>query len=190
MAVDAGIPEQQSHLVNWDELQIEERLDDEGEGRIEVFDEDQVYRLLGLRTDDDPEQSAADATSNADDATANNGGTVPDVDARGAGIPDVDTGGAAIPDIDTRGAAIPVDDAIPEERVLVYDPNKPCMDLGTVFPSMVDFRLAVRQFAINKQFGLHTAKTDKERFIGTCLGEVFPWRINARKLPNSKTVMV
>jgi hypothetical protein len=180
VVVDVGIPKQQSHLVNWDELQIEERQDDEGEGRIEIFDEDQVYHLLGLRTDDNPEQSATDATSNADDATTNNGGTVPDVGARGAAMPDVDTGGAAIPevdtggaaipDIDTRGAAIPVDDAIPEERVLVYDPNKPCMDIGTVFPSMVDFRLAVRQFAINKQFGLHTAKTDRERFIGKCLG--------------------
>jgi hypothetical protein len=150
VAVAAGISEQQSYLINWDELQIEERQDDEGEGRIEVFVEDQVYHLLGLRTDGDLEPTAANANSNADDATANNGSDVPDVDVRGATNPNIDTRGAAIPDIDIRGAAIPDDDAIPEERVLVYDPNNPCMDIGTVYPSMVDFRLAMRQFAINK----------------------------------------
>jgi hypothetical protein len=51
---------------------------------------------------------------------------------------------------------------------MVYDPNKPCMDIGTVYPNMVEFRLIVRQFAINKEFALHTVKTDTERFIGTC----------------------
>jgi len=169
--VDSGILEQpQGHVVNWDELRIEERQDNEGEGRLEIFDEDELYRLLGLRTEDDHGQGAADGTSNDDQATANNGSTVPDVD--------------------TRGAAIPVDDAIPEERVMVYDPNKPCMDIGTVYPNMVEFRLAVRQFAINKEFALHTVKTDTERFIGKCMAPDCPWHINGRKQRHSKTVMV
>ena len=169
--VDGGILEQpQGHVVNWDELRIEERQDDEGEGRLEIIDEDELYRLLGLRTEDDHGQGAVDGTSNDDQATANNGSTVPDVD--------------------TRGAAIPVDDAIPEERVMVYDPNKPCMDIGTVYPNMVEFRLAVRQFAINKEFALHTVKTDTERFIGKCMAPDCPWHINGRKQRHSKTVMV
>ncbi|KAF0889922.1 hypothetical protein E2562_033897 [Oryza meyeriana var. granulata] len=33
---------------------------------------------------------------------------------------------------DTNGAAIHVDDAIPRERVIAYDLNNPCMDVGTV----------------------------------------------------------
>jgi len=169
--VDGGILEQpQGHVVNWDELRIEERQDDEGEGRLEIIDEDELYRLLGLRNDDDHGQGAADGTSNDDQATANNGSTVPDVD--------------------TSGVAIPVDDAIPEERVMVYDLNKPCMDIGNVYPNMVEFRLAVRQFAINKEFALHTVKTDTERFIGKCMAPDCPWHINGRKQRHSKTVMV
>ena len=51
--VDGGILEQpQGHVVNWDELRIKERQDDEGEGRLEIFDEDELYHLLGLRTED------------------------------------------------------------------------------------------------------------------------------------------
>ena len=73
---------------------------------------------------------------------------------------------------------------------MVHDPNNPCMDIGTVYPNMVEFRLAVRQFAIKKQFGLRTVKTDTERFIGKCMGEVCPWHINARKEKNSKSVRV
>ena len=54
VSVDGGILEQPwRHVVNWDELRIEERQDDEGEGRLEIIDEDELYRLLGLRTDDD-----------------------------------------------------------------------------------------------------------------------------------------
>ncbi|CAN6237335.1 unnamed protein product [Urochloa humidicola] len=113
VAVDGAVPEEHGHLVNWAELQIEEWLDDEGEGRMELIDEVKVYCLLGLRTEDDDGQSVANATSNNDavpdvgQATADNSSTVPDVG----------SSGAAIPDIDTRGAAIPVDDAIPEETV-------------------------------------------------------------------------
>jgi hypothetical protein len=170
VAIDGAVPEQQGHVVNWEELQIKERQDDEGEGRMEFFDEDQLYRLLGLRTEDDHGQGAADGTSNVDHATTKNDSTVPDVD--------------------TRGAAIPVDDAIPEERVMVYDPNNPCMDIGSVYPNMVEFRLAVRQFAINKEFALHTVKTDTERFIGKCMAPDCPWHINGQKQRHSKTVMV
>ena len=121
---------------------------------------------MGLRTEDE----AGGLPSNEDQTTTINGSTVPD--------------------IDTRGAAIPVDDEIPEERVIVYDPNNPCMNLGTVYPNMVEFRLAVRQFAINKEFALHTVKSDKERFIGKCMAPDCPWHINGRKQRDSDIVMV
>ncbi|KAG2620415.1 hypothetical protein PVAP13_3NG093160 [Panicum virgatum] len=42
--------------------------------------------------------------------------------------------------MDTVGAAIPVEDDVPGERILVYDPNNPCMDIGTVYPNMEEFR--------------------------------------------------
>lgn len=42
MAVNGAIPEQpQGHVVNWDELRIVERQNDEGEGRLEIFDEEE-----------------------------------------------------------------------------------------------------------------------------------------------------
>jgi hypothetical protein len=184
VAVNGVVPEQHRHLVNWAELQIEEWLYDEGEGRMELIDEDKVYYLLGLRTEDDDGQSVANSTSNND--------AVPDVGqaTTNSTVPDVGSSGAAIPNIDTRGAAIPVDDAIPEETMMLHDPNNPCMDIGTVYPSMVEFRLAVRQYAINKQFGLRTAKTDTKRFTGKCMGEVCLWHIHARKVKNSKSVRV
>jgi len=45
---------------------------------------------------------------------------------------------------DTEGAAIPVSDAIPDEVVITYDKDHPKMDLGTMYPSMKEFRLVVR----------------------------------------------
>jgi hypothetical protein len=42
VAVNGAIPEQpQGHVVNWDELRIVERQNDEGEGRLEIFDEEE-----------------------------------------------------------------------------------------------------------------------------------------------------
>jgi len=160
----------QERAINWDELVTEERQDEEGEGRLEIIDENQLYVLLGLRIEEENAKGAADLPSNEEQATTNNGSTVPDND--------------------TRGAAIPVDDEIPEERVIVYDPNNPCMNIGNVYPSMVEFRLAVRQFAINKEFTLHTVKIDKERFIGKCMAPYCPWHINGRKQHDSSIVMV
>ena len=39
-------------------------------------------------------------------------------------------------EIDTTGAAVFVDDHVPGERIYGYDPNKPGMDIGTVYPNM------------------------------------------------------
>ncbi|KAF0915376.1 hypothetical protein E2562_035936 [Oryza meyeriana var. granulata] len=64
---------------------------------------------------------------------------------------------------DTGGATIPVVDAIPDEVVITYDKDHPKMDLGTMYPSMKEFRLALRQLATNEEFELGTEKTDKKR---------------------------
>jgi hypothetical protein len=47
VALDGAILEQQGYVVNWDELQFEERQDDEGEGRLEIFDDDELYPFFG-----------------------------------------------------------------------------------------------------------------------------------------------
>ncbi|KAE8798997.1 hypothetical protein D1007_25722 [Hordeum vulgare] len=57
--------------------------------------------------------------------------------------------------------AIPVSDAIPNEVVITYDKGHPTMDLDTMYPSMKEFRLEVRQFAINEEFDLGTKSSSK-----------------------------
>ena len=123
--------------VEWDNLQIADTNDEEGEGRQEIIDEDQLFRLLGLRTEDDEhrsqEQQAQQASTEMENGPENRNATIEE-------------------EIDIAGAAIPVNDHVPGERILVYDPNNPCMDIGTVYPNMKEFRLAMRQFAINEEF--------------------------------------
>jgi hypothetical protein len=59
-------------------------------------------------------------------------------------------------------------DHIPEEIRMEYDKDNPSMDVGTVYPTMDDFRLAVRQYAINKEFELGIQATSKTRYRGYC----------------------
>ena len=92
---------------------------------------------------------------------------------------------------DTEGAAIPISDAIPNEVVITYDKDHPKMDLATIHPSMKQFRLAVRQFAINEEFNIGTEKSDKKRFRGFCKSsEDCPWRIVGSLQDDKCTVKV
>ena len=93
-------------------------------------------------------------------------------------------------EVDTTGAAIVVDDYLPGEMIVVHNPNRPSMGLGTVYPNQEEFRLAVRNFAINEKFELHTAKTDKTRSIYDFKAEGCPWHIVGRTQPGGHTVMV
>ena len=61
-------------------------------------------------------------------------------------------------EFDTTGAAIVVDDYLPGEMTVIHDQNRPSMALGTVYPNQQEFRLDVKQFAINEEFELHTVK--------------------------------
>jgi hypothetical protein len=54
------------------------------------------------------------------------------------------------------------------------------MDVGAIYPSMPEFRLAVRQHAIVGEFELHSEKSDKKRFRGCCNAKGCPWRIRAK----------
>jgi hypothetical protein len=153
--------------VDWSTLQINE-INDEYEGRIEYIDDDHVFELLGLGDEQDKAREDAGAAT------------------------DMGKG----PDQNTEGAALPVDDSITGERVIVYDPDKPCMNIGSVYPNikkftnMKEFGLAMRQFAINEEFELNIDKTDPSRFIGNCMVEDCPWHIVGRRQPDQKTTMV
>jgi len=44
---------------------------------------------------------------------------------------------------DTDGAAIPTSDVIPSEMVISYDKNNPPMDIGIIYSTTDEFRMAV-----------------------------------------------
>jgi hypothetical protein len=69
---------------------------------------------------------------------------------------------------------------------VVHDPNRPSMDLGTVYPNM-DFRLAASQFAINEEFELQIVRTDPSRYIANCKAEVCPWHLVGHRKPDGST---
>jgi len=168
--VEPPAQQMQAPLVDWDSLRIEDNRDEEG--RIEIVDDEVMCELLGFRADDEEADKARKAASKA--SSQQNADTCQRTE-----------------EIDTTGAVIEVDDYLPGERTVVHDPNRPNMDLGTVYSNMKEFRLAVRQFAINKEFELRVVKTNPERYIGGCKGgEDCPWHLVGRRQPDGCTVMV
>jgi hypothetical protein len=105
-----------------------------------------LYAILGFKGEDERADKARKV------AVKNNSRQVPYVD------------------VDFDSAAIRVDDDIPDERSIVYDLDNLELKLDALFPSMDDFRLAVRQYAINEEFELHVVKIDKNRYDGSCKG--------------------
>jgi hypothetical protein len=55
------------------------------------------------------------------------------------------------------------------------------MRVGTLHPNMVEFRLAVKQQAIVKEFELGIEKSDTTRFRGYCKAKGCGWVIRARR---------
>jgi hypothetical protein len=68
------------------------------------------------------------------------------------------------------------------------------VEAGTMYPTMEEFKLTVRQFAIKKEFHLGVEKSCKTIYRAFCKsgdeGRPCPWRINARKMKGSATVEV
>lgn len=91
---------------------------------------------------------------------------------------------------DTAGAAIPVNDHVADEVFISYDENHPTMRIETLYPSMVKFRLAVRQYAINEEFDLGAEKSCKTKFRGFCKGDECNWSIVGMRLNDNKTIKV
>ena len=61
-------------------------------------------------------------------------------------------------------AAVHIDDTVHEEPMHEWDRDNPDMSVGTLYPSMKEFRLAVRQHAIVQEFEYDTEHSDKDRF--------------------------
>lgn len=104
--------------------------------------EDEMYVLLGLRNEDEGDGTGVNATTvgahdiDEDDTSEDNTG----VNAHGLNATGVDGG----VDGTYRGATILVDDLIPEEHHVSYDRENPKMERCNMYPSMKEFRLAIR----------------------------------------------
>jgi hypothetical protein len=137
-------------LVDWDTLQIDDKVDDEG--RFEVLSEEQVYSVLGLQKEDDSEQHERE----------------------GGGSPY-----RVWNNCDDKSATILILQQLPGEHKM-FDRNNPVMEPSSLYPNMEEFRLAMRQYAINKEFELGIEATNTTRYRDYCRGGDCPWSINAR----------
>lgn len=165
MPADPVIPDPVIPVVDWENLQIVERQDDEG--RIEMISEEQIWDLLGLRDEDESAKKKEEDNAKS--------------------------GKICVPRQmeDNEGGAAVVTDSIPDEIVISYDKENPVMDLGSLYPTMDEFRMALRQFAIHNEFDLGTHKSDKKRFRGFCKSsEDCPWRIVGSRQDDNRSVKV
>jgi len=128
--------------VDWSTLTIIPSDDQDGEATM-LADEDAIFEAYGFKA---AEEEAATATAEE----------VP--------IPSIP------PEIqqEMEETTIPVDGKASSEPLIDSDRDNPDMDVGAIYPSMPEFRLAVRQHAIVGEFELHTEKSDKKRFRGCC----------------------
>ena len=92
-------------------------------------------------------------------------------------------------------AADEVDDAHDDELVHVYDKENPVIEVGKLFPSMKEFRMCFKTYAVKHEFDAKTVWTDRKKFYARCRGfdgSVKPckWYISARLQPDGSTVRV
>jgi len=139
---------QAEFVVDWSTLTIIPKGDQDGEIHA-LVDEDVVFEAMGFKAADDRAEEAARSTSS---------------------IPDIPPGVQQ----DMNEADIHVNDNDPSEPMLHWDTNNPAMSVGTIYPIVPEFRLAVKQHAILHEFELGTEKSDKKRFRGFCMAAGCP----------------
>ena len=85
-----------------------------------------------------------------------------------------------------------VDDENAEMVNILHDVDHPDLKLGTLYPSMKEFRLAVRQYARNEEFELGITKSDRNRYRVYCKGNdcTCPWKLNGSTRPDSSVMVL
>ncbi|KAE8792165.1 hypothetical protein D1007_33321 [Hordeum vulgare] len=87
-----------------------------------------------------------------------------------------------------RMAADDVDDTNDNELICLYDKENPVIEVGKLWPSMVEFRMSFRTFAVKKEFEAKTMWTDRKKFYARSKGfdgggNACKWRKRAEKGP-------
>lgn len=72
----------------------------------------------------------------------------------------------------------------------MHNRNNPNFSKDITFPNGKEFKLAMRQHAINGEFKVNVSHSDTTRYIATCASVDCKWRIYAVKLRDSSTFTV
>jgi hypothetical protein len=156
--------------VDWSTLLIEPEETDDYTVHIQ---EDKMYNLLGLKEDDETVRVLRQAANDVNDALADANLSVTDAE-------------------DTKGAALPVDDLAPVEQFTLFDRDNPEMAVGDTFPSMDTFRMALKHYAIKKEFDIKIVMSQPKKYMANCkrFNKGCPWKITAKKKQEGTTVVV
>lgn len=162
---DKQLTSEPSKEIVWGALQFEDRWKEEGMQLIAC--EDSIYAQLGLVEEDEREMREKDQACYAGVGTRISN------------------------ELDDDGATMPCEDSLPQERRILYDQDNPVMEPGSLYPSMKEFRIAMRQYAINNKFELGIEATSTTRYRGYCRGLDCRWSIYARtEMKGSPTIIV
>lgn len=158
--------------VDWNSVQITARTD----LVIAPMSDIEMAKLFGIPIDDRDKEKKRDEAANDGDNHSR------DEEA------DID------PEL-LQYAAVHVDDAHDDELVTVYDKENPVIEVGRLFPSMDEFRMRFRIYAVKHEFATKTLWTDKKKFYAKCIGydgggKPCKWYISARRQPDGRTIRV
>lgn len=156
--------------VDWSTLVIQDKTDDS----VVHVEEDKMYDLLGLKKEDESVRVLRQADNDANAAHV-------DADIKNVDAKDID------------GAALPVDDGTSEEQFTVFDRDNPKLVVGDTFPSMDSFRMALKHYAIKKEFDIKINMSQPKKYMAVCKGSEdgnCPWKITTKKKQEGKTVVV
>ncbi|WVZ84976.1 hypothetical protein U9M48_031941, partial [Paspalum notatum var. saurae] len=140
--------------VDWDTLVVAQDEAHDGDP-TDVVDEAAVYMSMGFEAKD------REAAEKADEAYA---------------IPCM----TAEMEKDFSEASILVDDNDMAEPIADWDRDNPDMSVGAVYPSMDEFRLAIKQWSIVHEFSLGTEKSHQSRWRGFCKAKGYPWKLTTK----------
>ena len=178
---EAGAEEAVNHVeevvsIDWNTVEISDRTD----LVIAPMSDIQMATMFGIPVDEKDKEKEKDEA--ADDGNRQSRTANADADA----------------DIDSElmhDAAVEVGDGHDDELICVYDKENPVIEVGRLFPSMDEFRMCFRTYAVKHEFETKTLWTDTKKFYAKCKGYdggAMPckWYISARRQPDGRTIRV
>ncbi|KAF0911781.1 hypothetical protein E2562_012282, partial [Oryza meyeriana var. granulata] len=81
-------------------------------------------------------------------------------------------------------------DGMPEHLpIAAYDKDDPPMKVGSIYPNINEFRLAIAQHVIKKEFEFNIIRSESGQYTANCAAEGCKWRIHAYVVADGVTIM-